>query len=1095
MLHPESDRNHQTLKGISVYIPSDSISLSATGKNFFASNRIPMNRFISLWCLLFVIPLAFSQEDSDESEISITGDSVQLDEFVAEDSLLRQVETAANSRSVPIQIIGEDQIATAGFTTVEEFFQNLPINGGGSVPMQNNQVGYTPGASSISLRGLGAGSTLILINGKRLAPYPYGDHGVGAFVDLNSIPASSIERVEILEDSGTALYGADAVGGVINIITRKDYEGAELVLRYGNDTSSTDSGEFYSALTFGINDPQGNVSGNLYYLKKNSIHNADRSYSAKPPFLSSNAIPMNIQISAEAARDALGLGPLDLIPGLDEEGYPSPQDRLVLATIGPSFRDGSRIPSANVGGIDDGLYPTNYTYLGGWGSHSRYNFNRLAQATPRIERMGAYLNFNRRIFGSEHYTLQGDASFTRAEAYNTLAPTATGNFRDLGSGHGTAYGGHSHEESGVSIVIPGTTAFPINRPDVYHHHEDDEHDEVLAGYVIHAGQDGLRDTEDDIYRLEEVAPGAFNRFNPFNQDIEGSSRIRLEEFGLRTMESITDAFYTTWTLEGRDLEIAGDTWNYDFGFRYSLVDSATESHFVSKTLLNRILNENDPWFDPASPEYLGTEMPYNPFGASQIDGYSNENNQKIAENAKVQLKDNARSDLLVGFFEAVSDDIYNLPGGDIAVRFGYDWRREEVDQNNDPRRINGDVAGTGSTTSTSAHRYIHGGYLDTWIPILSPEMKTFLYSWDVSLTARMDHFITSERTSLVPKISSRVMPFRQVALRGSWGLNYREPSLFELYSGINRGLHSLTNPWNPDDQNPEITVSHGGNPFLKPVDSETYNLGIVYTPDFLKGATLSLDYWVITRDNEVIEDPQDTVNRIFRDPNLAIPGEAVHRDAQDNLLLVETLFLNGAYNQTRGLDLAASYVHPTQTSGTFSWLLDFTWLIEDRVQFSPSRPVFDYVGYGTSTQFDVREPQPRDLPLGNEEGETLVITNIGYNTDAYLEYRFTTTFAWSYRYFDIAMLGRYTSGFADIGPAFNLTRVDDRLLWDLQTSYTFLPDEKRWFGNTTLTFGVENLFDTDPPSAFAFYNNYIGYPGHLYEPDGQRYYVSLKKTF
>ena len=1026
-----------------------------------------MKRFHLFFSLFVGLPPTFAQEASPEE------DSVQLQEFVAESSFVQQVEAAFESRSVPVQVIDREQMDRAGFTTVEEYFQNLTINGGGGVPMQNNQTGSTPAASSISLRGAGPDYTLVLINGKRLASYPVGS-GVSAFVDLSSLPASSIERVEILKDSGTALFGADAVAGVINIITKKDYDGAELLLRYGNDTSDTDSSEFYTSLTFGLDDPRGNISGNLFYLKKNSIFQSNRHFSATPPFLSSNAIPMNAQITAAAARDALGLGPDDPIPGLDLPDSPSPQDRIILATSGPSRPDGTRLERAVIDGNDGALGADRYTYLGTWGFHSRYNYNALAQSTPRIERMGAYLNFNRRLFDSDHYSIQGDLSYTRAEALNSLAPTATGNFHDF--------------SGGTSIVVPARTPFPINRPDVL------IDGKLRAGYTAYAGGDGILGNQDDIYRLDEVAPGAHNPHNPFNQDLEGASRIRLEEFGLRTADSVTDAYYTTWALEGRDLEIAGDGWNFDLGFRYSLVDIETDSRLVSKSRLNRLMNAEDPWFDPDSPEYLGTTIPYNPFGASQFDGYFNENNRMIADNAKVTLNDVARSDLFVGYLDLFSDDIHDLPGGSIVLRLGYDWRRENVEQSPDPRNTSGDVA-WGTSTSTDADRYIHGGYADALIPIIGPEMDSFIHAWDVSLTGRMDHFITTDRTSLIPKISTRILPIRQVALRGSWGKGYREPSLFENYLGSISGLYSLTNPWNPGDRNPEIDVTLQGNPLLDPVDSESYNLGIVYTPDYVKGLSMSLDYWVLERENFVIVDPQDTVNRIFNG-HPTDPGEMVHLDSQNNLLLVETVFLNSGYNRTRGIDILASYTLPTRNSGTFDWFFEFTWLIDDISRINPYRPLFDYAGYGTGTDFELREQdQGGGLPIGTQDGQTLVISRIGSNNDAYLEYRFNTTFAWSYRNFNITMLGRYTSGFADIGPDLTLTRVEDRLLWDMQTSYTFLPDATSWYGNTTLTFGIENLFDTDPPSAFAYYNNPNGYPGFLYEPDGQRYYLSLRKSF
>ena len=647
-----------------------------------------------------------------------SNESVDLKKFVATGSLL-PTETASRSLAVPIQIIKREEFEEAGFTTAEEFLQNLPVNNGGSVPMQNNQTGFTPGASSVSLRGQGPNSTLVLLNGRRLAAWPTGAGGTSAFIDLNSIPAASIERIEVLKDGASAFYGADAVAGVVNIITRSDFEGAELVIRYGNDTSSTDSSEYYSSLTFGLNDKKGNISGNIFYLRKNSIFQANRDFSAIPPFLSSNAIPMNMQITAEAARQALELSPDALIPGLDTPGEPSPQGRLIFATSGPSNPDGTRTPDAKISENDGMLKADQYTYLGGFGNHSRYNFNSLAQATPEMERLGISLSFRRKLFSLDHLTAYGDVSYSRNDMVNSLAPTATGNFRDL---------------SGVSIVVPANTANPISLPN------SNIEGAAAPGYVQYAGSDGLPNTDDDFFRLSEVAAGAYNPFNPFNQDLEGSSRIRLEEFGLRIRETQTDAYTTTWGARANDLKLGTTTWNLDGGFRFSRVEELNSSRLISKSRLNRLMNAADPWFDPNSTQYIGTTMPYNPFGASQFDGFQNANNRSIAQHAIANPKYSADSDLWMNYVTASSSDIYELPAGYIGFAFGYDWRRESIRQFPDPLSSSGDIASASTQNSINADRSIQGAFFETYVPMIGPDMNTGIHSFDLNISGRYERF-------------------------------------------------------------------------------------------------------------------------------------------------------------------------------------------------------------------------------------------------------------------------------------------------------------------------------------------------------------------
>lgn len=1000
-----------------------------------------------------------AQEDSEE----IFPEIYELEELVVTGSLLYSSEEV---QSAPIQVIEREEFDSIGYVTAEEFLQNLPVSNAGSIPMQHNQTGFTPGASGVSLRGLGADSTLILINGKRVAAWPTGSGGTSSFIDLNTIPAAAIKRIEVLKEGASATYGADAVAGVINIITNADYQGAEVITRYGEDISSSDSSEFYSSVYFGIGGEAANTTGNVFYLKKNPIMNRDRPFSAVPPFLSSNSIPINIQISAEAAREALGLGPDGLIPGLDTAGMPSNPNRAILVTSGPSNPDGTRTANANVENNDGNLRADQYTYLGAFGEHSRYNYNRLSPATPAIERSGTYLSYRGKL--NDSFYAVGDVSYTKANANDGLAPPATGSFRNF---------------DGVSLVIPSRSPIPISSPASH------RNGEPLPGYVKHS-HDGY-----DFYRLSELPPGAFNPFNPFNQDLEGVTRARLEEFGQRLVNTDATAFIATMELHGKDLEIGSSNWNSDTGFRISRVDEIQGFGSVSTSRLNRLMNAADPWFDQSSSQYLGLgPEPYNPFGASQFDGYWNDHNRALAENALVYSRSKSDSEVWFGHAHMSSGNVFPLPGGDLGMAFGYDWRRETINQNPDPTVESGDLVGSSTRTYTNASRDIQALFFETSVPIIGPKMQTPVYSWDLNLAGRYEDFITSKRSTFVPKISPRLTPIKGLILRASWSNGFREPSLFELFAGKTSGLTSVSNPWNPDDINPEIDMTVAGNPALEPESSESWNLGFILSPQFISDFTFNLDFWEIRRSGSVSNNPQDTVDRIFSGAD-TLPGERVLLDSQNNILLVDTLFQNAGRSTFHGIDLGSRYILRTDRLGTFQWGINFTWLKGARIQSNPDRPAFDLVGLGTGVSLAIREPQGTDVQIGVLDDRPLVIANAGSGQNGYLEYKFTTTFNWGYGDFDLFLIGHYTSGFLDVDENFELSKVDDRLLWDMQLTYKFGQERGGWLGNFTATLGVENLFDTDPPAAFAAYNNSVGFPGHLYEPDGLRYYLSIRKAF
>ena len=206
-----------------------------------------------------------SKKKSDLEEIVVTGTHIRGD---------------ANP-TAPIQVITRKDIERSGYTSTQQLVASIPQNfGGGSVGatadgtlgsgnLANINDSYGTG---INLRGLGPSSTLVLLNGHRLAP-----SADGVFVDISVIPLAAIDRVEIMTDGGSAIYGSDAVAGVVNFILRKDYEGQETWANYGSGTDGTRSQELVGQ-SVGRNWSGGNAVGTLQYQKQGALSAADRSY-------------------------------------------------------------------------------------------------------------------------------------------------------------------------------------------------------------------------------------------------------------------------------------------------------------------------------------------------------------------------------------------------------------------------------------------------------------------------------------------------------------------------------------------------------------------------------------------------------------------------------------------------------------------------------------------------------------------------------------------------------------------------------------------------------------------------------------------------
>ncbi|MEO9200401.1 MAG: TonB-dependent receptor [Antricoccus sp.] len=208
-----------------------------------------------------------------QSALAQTSSAQTLERVEITGSNIRRI---ANETASPVQTLTRQDIEKSGRASVAELLQTLSVDNQGSVP-KNFGAGFASGASGISLRGLGTASTLVLLNGRRIAPYGLADDGQKIFTDLNLIPLDAVERVEILKDGGSAIYGSDAIAGVVNIILRHDFNGLTTNVSYGT-TQYGNGQEKRASITggFGNLETQGwNILGNLEIGKQGEIYNRD----------------------------------------------------------------------------------------------------------------------------------------------------------------------------------------------------------------------------------------------------------------------------------------------------------------------------------------------------------------------------------------------------------------------------------------------------------------------------------------------------------------------------------------------------------------------------------------------------------------------------------------------------------------------------------------------------------------------------------------------------------------------------------------------------------------------------------------------------
>ncbi len=316
--------------------------------------------------------------------------------------------------ALPVQVITRAEIDKAGVTTAAELVARLSasannLTDGGSVAYGGfrDQMGF----NAANLRGLGVSSTLVLLNGRRMANFA--SPGDAAGVDLNSIPAAAIQRVEILLDGASSLYGSDAIGGVINFITRKDFSGIEINALAGNTTEGGGANKRSATLAGGVGDYARdgfNVMGVLDLQKTSSLNASRRKFiqaldipGRLPDLLSSATFPGNIKLD----QNLDGSEQRDL---LISEGFKANgKDVISKYTVNPAAATGCN-PPANlylpdgIGGVDG----------------CTFDYMRDIELYPKSRKSSA---FGRGVFnlGGGHQ-LFTEVSLARARTYYTGTP-------------------------------------------------------------------------------------------------------------------------------------------------------------------------------------------------------------------------------------------------------------------------------------------------------------------------------------------------------------------------------------------------------------------------------------------------------------------------------------------------------------------------------------------------------------------------------------------------------------------------------------------------------------------------------------------------
>ncbi|HEY2662196.1 MAG TPA: TonB-dependent receptor [Caulobacteraceae bacterium] len=903
-----------------------------------------------------------------------------------------RIKGAANATSPsPISVTTSAQIALTKADTIEEVLQHMTgadFTGGLSNASNNGGVGL----SEISLRNLGPTRALVLIDGQRLIPI---SSGSASATDLNSVPISMVDRIDVLRDGASSIYGADAIGGVVNIITKKNADGMTADASYGQ--SSHGDGAVYSlSSSVGVNSDKGNVMIGVSWDHRDAIQQADRSWAIDP------------HLGTSAAGGSAYRGQINILQQENGDVVPAPTLANPNATTtlpAKVWANGTQYNindgTVNWGAIDPALLFT--------GSQVKMNagkadWNDLTGGMDRKQ-----LSFNSHYNLTDNLRFVAEGFFTDRQSSQSLRP-----------------------EPLLGDTISTT---------------------VFQGFILPADQ-----SPDGVAQPFYLTP---NQFGPrlYRQDSK-TYRLRTGFEG---------------TIFGK----------YDWEAGYVYQSNSTRTDVLNEANFEHLaeITEQIACLDvPGGCHVNGagvsvptvipnwTGGPNNIFTAAQV---------KFLTFDNTDLNTSTES---YGYAN-ISGPIWELPAGELKGSVGAEYRQEhEADL---PSALVQEGWGPNQSAPTGGGYNVQSIYGELVIPVLKD--MPFVQELTLTPSARYDHYNTFGG-AFTNKVGVNYKVNQDLRFRFSYATGFRAPSVNELFGGQfisdngasgdpcdsrgaaygkssgnpNIGLGVLTagstcsvavahgaavTNFQPSQDNVpsnQIQVLEGGNPQLKPEQSESYALGVVITPRWTPGLSISADYYSIRISNTILTGGIAA----NASPDLVLDGcygtaqnqsfcSLVTRNSAGVITQLNSLNTNFGTEKVQGIDYQIDYDTAAAhlnlpMPGSFRLDLQASNLFEHKTD-NPDGSSNNYTGTFNLSGENV---QPR------------------WKGTASVDYRLGPwTAHYDVQYFNHTRDFQGTSGFGDVIP--------DMWYNNISASYSFSDFE--FLKKARVTVGIDNVADKDPP--------------------------------
>ena len=822
-------------------------------------------------------PNKAAEADSDGGAIVVTGSRIKRD---------------PSKSALPLEVITSVDIERQGIANPEALNMFLTSNGSGADNLASNsdvttgaQRG-TNGLSAANLRGQGSGSTLILLNGRRVAA-----HGLsGGAVDVNQIPFAALDRVEVLKDGASAIYGTDAIGGVINYITKKDYKG--FTVAGSADMTEAGGGNTYRvSATAGIGDLEDdgiNVMGAVSYGWNKLLRGNQRDF------------VNTYQPLRGLSPDTRGT-PIATLFNIGTNAFQNPTGSL-LAGLTLTAPNGGNAAAGGINFLDlpggagcnsmDGGSPYDWEL---WNSPN--NFYACAWDTGRAAALQ-----------------QPIETFT----YYTKATV------NLGAGH--QLGGEltgSNADSAKSFSNAQLSANTTNLPWAYPRNAltattyDQIFNSIRAAFTGNPAQVAALDAR-------------------FGRPLSG--RWRCIACGPREYRTNSKTLRATVSLEGP----LGGGW--DYAVAASHAESETSSVLGSGYYYRGTLNNGSN--DPLAPRAPGATTGglvglinagiLNPFSLTQTDAAMAGLQSISAEGTTLYGGRYTVKQLDFSF----SGPLFDLPGGKAQMAFGFDFRRETYGFNGSAAAVANQpviflAAFDNVNALTPKERTVKAGYVEVDLPVLD--------ILNITGAVRVDNYSGFGET-VNPKVSVKFQPIEQVMFRASYSTGFRVPSFNQIFNGVTLSPYSGSDLADPvacpggvptsafgsglpcAQIRPDIAT--GGTIDLSPEKAKMASIGVVFRP--AARWSLSADWWTISVDDTI----QILTLRQLIDNAALFPDRFLRSGG--TIAVIDQRWINAGARRTQGVEFAVRGGFEVSGLGMINVGMDGSLALKKREKLTPT---------------------------------------------------------------------------------------------------------------------------------------------------------------